>query len=162
LPAGCSSAEPASSWIYITKKLPSRKIWRGSFFYNVDEQTGIYNCRPDSIAKTTHLYTLDELQNEFDRSQELFIKDHQRRYPGQPADAWKILEVASMGTLSKLYKSMKINLPEKLNNPIGAWFSRPLKQGQLDKPFSTISCMDFLADFIRPEAKLYASKICLS
>ena len=65
------------------------------------------------VSKTTHLHTLDELQKEFDRSQELFIKDHQRRYPGQPADAWKVLEVASMGTLSKLYKSMKINLPEK-------------------------------------------------
>ncbi|MDR1054595.1 MAG: Abi family protein, partial [Prevotellaceae bacterium] len=67
----------------------------------------------NGVSKTTHLHTLDELQKEFTRSQELFIKDHQRRYPGQPADAWKILEVASMGTLSKLYKSIKINLPEK-------------------------------------------------
>jgi abortive infection bacteriophage resistance protein len=148
----------------------------------------------NGIAKTTHLHTLDELQKEFNRSQELFIKDHHRRYPGQPADAWKILEVASMGTLSKLYKSMRINLPEKgiianemgvnsphvfsgwlesiayirniiahhsrlwsrtmvkrpgmqLNNPRSAWFSKPLKQGQIDKPFSTISCMTYLCGF---------------
>jgi abortive infection bacteriophage resistance protein len=67
----------------------------------------------NGISKTTHLHTLDELQKEFNRSQELFIKDHQRRFSGQPADAWKILEVVSMGTLSKLYKSLKINLPEK-------------------------------------------------
>jgi abortive infection bacteriophage resistance protein len=145
----------------------------------------------NGVAKTTHLHTLDELQKEFGRSQELFIKDHQRRYPGQSADAWKILEVASMGTLSKLYKSLKINLSEKglianemgvnsphvfsgwmesiayirniiahhsrlwsrtmvkrpsvqLNNPSGAWFTQPLRQGQLDKPFSIISCMVYL------------------
>jgi len=149
----------------------------------------------NGVAKTTHLHTLDELQKEFNRSQELFIKDQQRRYPGQPADAWKILEVASMGTLSKLYKSLKINLPEKghiakemgvnsphtfsgwleaiayirniiahhsrlwsrtmikrpsmqLNNPAGAWFAQPLKQGQLDKSFSTISCMVYLCGFL--------------
>ncbi|MDR1023906.1 MAG: Abi family protein [Prevotellaceae bacterium] len=149
----------------------------------------------NGVSKTTHLHTLGELQKEFVRSQELFIKDHQRRCPGQPADAWKILEIASMGTLSKLYKSIKINLPEKgiiankmginsphvfsgwmesiayirniiahhsrlwgrtmvkrpgmqLNNPQGAWFSQPLKQGQMDKPFSTISCMVYLCCFL--------------
>ncbi|MDR1895247.1 MAG: Abi family protein [Prevotellaceae bacterium] len=149
----------------------------------------------NGTAKITHLHTLDELQKEFDRSQEIFIKDHQRRYPGQPADVWKILEVASMGTLSKLYKSLKINLPEKgrianemgvnsphifsgwlesiayirniiahhsrlwsrtmvkrpsmqLNNPRGAWFTQPLKQGQIDKPFSTISCMVYMCGFL--------------
>lgn len=153
----------------------------------------------NGVTKTTHLHTLNELQKEFSRSQELFIKDHQRRYPEQHADAWKVLEVASMGTLSKFYKSLRINLPEKgiiatemgvnsphvfsgwleaiayirniiahhsrlwsrtmvkrpsmrLNNPKGAWFTRPLKQGQLDKPFSTISCMAYLCDFLnRPQ-----------
>jgi abortive infection bacteriophage resistance protein len=67
----------------------------------------------DGIIKTTHLHTLDELQREFNRSQEVFIKNHQHRYPGQNPDAWKMLEVASMGTLSKLYKSLKNQLPEK-------------------------------------------------
>ena len=67
----------------------------------------------NGVNKTVHLWVLDELHKEFHRSQELFVKDHRLRYPGQPADAWKILEVASMGTLSKLYKNMKINLPER-------------------------------------------------
>ena len=149
----------------------------------------------DGISKTVHIWVLNELQKEFNRSQEIFIKDHQRRYPKQPADAWKILEVASMGTLSKLYKNLTVNLPEKglianemginsphtfsgwleaiayirniiahhsrlwsrtmikrpsmqLNNPVGAWFIKPLKQGQLDKPFSTISCMVYLCGFL--------------
>ena len=145
----------------------------------------------NGINKTVHLWVLDDLQKEFDRSQELFVKDHQLRYPGQSADAWKIMEVASMGTLSKLYKNLNVNLPERgkianemginsphvfsgwldaiaylrniiahhsrlwsrtmvkrpsmqLNNPVGAWFTQPLKQGQLDKPFSTISCLLYL------------------
>jgi abortive infection bacteriophage resistance protein len=149
----------------------------------------------NGVLKTAHFCVLEELTKEFDRSQEVFVKEHQRRYSGKPADAWIILEVASMGTLSKLYKNLKINLPERglianemginsphvfsgwlesiayirniiahhsilwsrtmvkrpslrLNNPVGVWFSQPLKQGQLDKPFSTISCMLYLCNFL--------------
>lgn len=65
------------------------------------------------ITKTVHQNTIEELQKEFNRSQETFIKDHRFRYPNQNADAWKILEVASMGTLSKLYKNLQHQLPEK-------------------------------------------------
>ena len=149
----------------------------------------------DGESKTAHRKVLEDLQKEFNRSQEIFIKNHQRLHLGQPADAWKILEVASMGTLSKLYKNLKITLPERsvisnemgvnsphvfsgwlesiayirniiahhsrlwsrtmvkrpsmqLNNPAGAWFAQPLKQGQIDKPFSTISCMVYLCNFL--------------
>ena len=64
-------------------------------------------------TKTAHMFALAELQKEFNRSQEIFIKEHRGRYPGENADAWKILEVASMGTLSKLYKNLRNQLPEK-------------------------------------------------
>jgi abortive infection bacteriophage resistance protein len=67
----------------------------------------------NGVTKTAHFHVLDELKKEFHRSQEIFIKDQRRRYPGQDADAWKILEVASMGTLSKLYKNLRNKLPEK-------------------------------------------------
>lgn len=60
-----------------------------------------------------HAKHLAELQSDFDRSQEIFIKDQKNRYPGYPVDAWKILEVASFGTLSKLYKNINHQLPEK-------------------------------------------------
>ena len=148
------------------------------------------------VKGTAHLFALEELQKEFNRSQEIFVKAQYMRYQGQDADAWKILEVASLGTLSKLYKNLKNKLPEKaiianemglnstftfvgwlesiayirniiahhsrlwgrtmikrpsmqLNNPAGAWFAKPLKQGQLDKSFSTISCMVYLCGFLR-------------
>ena len=74
-----------------------------------DSKTFTYN----TITKTQHLHTVDELNKEFNRSREIFVQDHKHRYPDQHADAWKILEVASMGTLSKLYKSLSHQLPEK-------------------------------------------------
>lgn len=92
-----------------------------------DTKTFTYNL----ITKTQHLHTLDELKKEFNRSKEIFIVDHKNRYPGQDADAWKILEVASMGTLSKLYKCLHHQLPEKaqiakemglnLNTELSSW-----------------------------------------
>ena len=69
----------------------------------------------NNITKSIHQHTIDELRKEFSRSQEIFIKDHRNRYPTQDADAWKILEVASLGTLSKLYKNIQHQLPEKSN-----------------------------------------------
>ena len=149
----------------------------------------------DGENKTAHCKVLEDLQKEFNRSQEIFIKNHQQRYPEQPAEAWKILEIASMGALSKLYKNLKITLPERsvisnemginsphifsgwlesivyirniiahhsrlwsrtmvkrpgmnLNNPAGKWFNNPLRQGQIDKPFSTISCTVYLCNFL--------------
>jgi len=62
---------------------------------------------------TIHQQVLNDLKKEFVRSQEIFIKDHKQRYPAKDADAWKIMEVASMGTLSKLYKNIRHQLPEK-------------------------------------------------
>lgn len=65
------------------------------------------------VTKTIHQHTLSELKKEFHRSQEIFIKDHKKRFPHNAPDAWKILEVASLGILSKLYKSLRHQLPEK-------------------------------------------------
>jgi len=67
----------------------------------------------DGTVKTVHQITINDLRKEIYRSHEIFIKDHRNRYPGQDADAWKSLEVASLGTLSKLYKNLKNQLPEK-------------------------------------------------
>ena len=85
----------------------------------------------DGTVKTIHQNTLDELRKEVNRSQEIFMKDHRYRYPNKDADAWKTLEVASFGTLSKLYKNLKHQLPEKstiakemglnLHNELSSW-----------------------------------------
>ncbi|HBF22073.1 MAG TPA: CAAX protease [Cryomorphaceae bacterium] len=62
---------------------------------------------------TRHANNLSSLMREFGYSQELFIQDHKSRYPHNDPDAWKIMEIASMGTLSKFYKLLKHNLPAK-------------------------------------------------
>jgi len=67
----------------------------------------------DGTVKSIHQNILDELHKEFSRSQEIFIQDHRNRFPNRDADAWKTLEAASLGTLSKLYKTLKHQLPEK-------------------------------------------------
>ena len=65
----------------------------------------------DTQRHTNHI---EELNKEFARSHEIFIQDHKKRYPQTDADAWKIFEVASFGTLSKFYKNLQHQLPEKL------------------------------------------------
>ena len=97
-----------------TKMIYHLSISYGSLWYlnpTLFEATTI--TLNDGTVKTIHQNTLDELQKEFNRSQEIFIKDHRFRHPNKDADAWKTLEVASMGTLSKLYKNLKHQLPEK-------------------------------------------------
>jgi abortive infection bacteriophage resistance protein len=67
----------------------------------------------EGITKTTHLHTLDELKKEYERSQKILIGNVRNQFIEQKLEAWKLLEAASMGTLSKLYKSLKNQLPQK-------------------------------------------------
>lgn len=60
-----------------------------------------------------HATVLDELKTEFQRSKEIFAKDYRNKYPNGNPDAWIILEVASFGTLSKIFKNISHQLPEK-------------------------------------------------
>lgn len=53
------------------------------------------------------------LNSEIARSKEQFILDHRINHGGNLPEAWKALEVASFGTLSKLYKNLNHQLPEK-------------------------------------------------
>lgn len=95
-----------------TKMIYHLSMTYGGLWYlngNLFETTPFPSDRNITIYQNTIL----ELKKEFFRSQEIFIKDHRRRYPNDDADCWKILEVASMGTLSKLYKNLKHQLPEK-------------------------------------------------
>jgi len=71
------------------------------------------NTTITSNGKTVYQNALESLQSEIDRTQEVFVREHFTHYPNQSADAWKVLEVASIGTISKLYRSLKNHLPEK-------------------------------------------------
>ncbi len=64
----------------------------------------------DPIKHQDHL---DHLRREFIYSKEIFALDHKRRYPQIDPEAWKIMEIASMGTLSKFYKNLNHQSPDK-------------------------------------------------
>lgn len=58
---------------------------------------------------------LNKIKNEVDRSKEVFIKAHRKKYKKDHRfpPSWKSLEVISLGLLSKLYENLKNSLPEK-------------------------------------------------
>ncbi len=87
-----------------TKMIYNLSISYGATWYL---ESGLF---VDPIVHAEHI---DHLQREFRYSQEIFIKDHKRRHPNTNAEAWKIMEIASMGTLSKFYKNLGHQLPEK-------------------------------------------------
>lgn len=88
-----------------------------------------------------HTQHLRELIEEFLRSNEIFVKDYRRKHLVTDAsgektldehpDAWIIFEVATFGTLSKIYKNLNHQLPEKsaiandmglnLHNELSGW-----------------------------------------
>lgn len=66
--------------------------------------------------KKHHASFIKNTKREFNYSNETFIKDHKQKH-GENAfktcPSWKILEIVSMGNLSKLYKNIRHNAAEK-------------------------------------------------
>lgn len=113
-----------------TKMIYHLSMAHGALWYlnpNLFQNTPL----PANPSTTIHQNCIHSLKKEFGRSQEIFVKDQRRRFPDQDVDAWKIMEVASMGTLSKIYKNLKHQLPEKaaianemglnLHNELSSW-----------------------------------------
>lgn len=77
-----------------------------------------------------------DLKYEFDRSTEPFAKEYISKHPnwdcdsfnGDNPDSWMILEAATFGTLSKMYKNLKSQLPQrsKVANDFGLYSSKEL------------------------------------
>jgi len=107
------------------------------------------NKLPSDKSITIHQNTINTLKKEFNRSQEIFIKDQRKRYPNIEADSWKILEVASMGTLSKLYKNLNHQLPEKslISNEMGLNFHNELS--------SWLESVTYLRNIIAHHSRLW-------
>jgi abortive infection bacteriophage resistance protein len=113
-----------------TKIIYTLSMEYGSLWY-LNSNLFDLTLMPNNPSVTIYQNTLSELNKEFNRSQEIFIKDQKNRFPGQDPDAWKIMEIASLGTLSKFYKILKHQLPEKskiaqemglnLHNELSSW-----------------------------------------
>lgn len=88
---------------------------RTQMVYHLSLNHGALWYKDTGLFSKLHFYNdnLKSLMREFDYSQEIFIKDHKNKYPDDDPEAWKIMEIASLGTLSKFYKLLKHNLPAK-------------------------------------------------
>ena len=98
---------------------------RTKMIYHLSQSYGglYYMDKGLFINEDLHQRHIDDLMGEFMRSGEIFIKDYKCKYGGwedgkctsltQQPDAWVIFEVATFGTLSKIYKNLNHQLPEK-------------------------------------------------
>ncbi|WP_373514120.1 Abi family protein [Persicitalea sp.] len=66
----------------------------------------------DATQHTKTLYAIDE---ELKRTKEVFIKEHKRQYhtDTRRPPAWKTLEIASFGNVSKLYGNLNLSIKAK-------------------------------------------------
>lgn len=84
--------------------------------------------------KQRHQDFVLDLKYEFERSTEPFAKKYISEHPdwdcdslsGDNPDAWLIIEVATFGTLSKMYKNLKSQLPQRsaVANDFGLYSSK--------------------------------------
>ena len=84
--------------------------------------------------KQRHQDFVLDLKFEFDRSTEPFAKKYISEHPywnsdslsGDNPDAWLIIEVATFGTLSKMFKNLKSQLPQRsaIANDFGLYSSK--------------------------------------
>lgn len=103
-----------------------------------------------------HKQNLEDLKNEFDRSQEIFIKDQKKRCPGEDVDSWKMLEVASFGTLSKLYKNLHHQLPEK------AIISKELGLNSSNELSSWLESIAYVRNIVAHHSRLWSRNMVKS
>ena len=88
---------------------------RTKLIYHLSQAYGGLWYLNDSLVmdKTKYQDYLLDLQNEFARNGENFSKDFRTKYPNENPDAWIIFEVATFGTLSKIYGNLKPQIPQK-------------------------------------------------
>lgn len=112
---------------------------RTKIIYHMSKAAGNGLWYLDASLFANHDYFEDfvyDLKYEFDRSTEPFAKEYISCHPnwncetfdGDNPDAWMILEAATFGTLSKMYKNLKSQLPQRsaIANDFGLYSSKEL------------------------------------
>lgn len=88
---------------------------RAKMIYHFSLEYGpCWHLNPDLFQKNHYFNEFQmKLNNDLKNSREVFIKEHYKKHPNENPESWKALEVLPLGTLSKLYKNLKHQLPEK-------------------------------------------------
>ena len=102
-----------------------------------------------------------DLKYEFDRSTEPFAKEYIAKHSnwdwesmeGDNPDAWMILESATFGTLSKMYKNLKSQLPERaaIANGFGLYSAKELS--------SWLEAISVLRNIIAHHSRLWSRSL---
>ncbi len=85
---------------------------------------GLWYLHPELFTNADYYQeNIRDLKKEFLRSREIFAQDYRRKYThlnrqgevvfDEQPDAWIVLEVATFGTLSKMYKNLLDQMPAK-------------------------------------------------
>jgi abortive infection bacteriophage resistance protein len=111
-----------------------------------------------------HAKHIDGLKSEFARSGEIFAKDFRYKHPTENTelktwenslnpDAWIIFEVVTFGTLSKFYKNLKNQLPQKslIANEFGLNSTNNLS--------SWLEAISFLRNIIAHHSRVWSRNI---
>ena len=108
---------------------------RTKLIYHLSLAYGKFWYLDNSISTDVAIHhdCLTDLQTEFARNGEIFAKDFRTRHPNDDPEAWIIFEVATFGTLSKIYNNLKHQLPQKsiianefglnLHNELSSWLA---------------------------------------
>jgi abortive infection bacteriophage resistance protein len=88
---------------------------RTKLIYHLSQAYGGLWCLDDRLVidKVKYQECVADLQNEFARNGESFAKEFRQKHPADNPDVWLLFEVATFGTLSKIYSNLKPELPQK-------------------------------------------------
>lgn len=90
---------------------------RTKMVYHLSHEFDPWWLQDTSLFTNTRelIKTLASIEEELDRSKDIFIKDHLKRYKIdlRLPPSWKVLEITSFGSLSKLYGNLKPTIRSK-------------------------------------------------
>ena len=88
---------------------------RTKLIYHISLNYGSHWQYDTSLFQNTDLHNafITKLEKDVDDSSEEFIVKHLKNHPKETPESWKSLEVITLGTLSKLYRNINHQLPEK-------------------------------------------------
>jgi abortive infection bacteriophage resistance protein len=113
----------------------------------------LFDGKARSNGIPVHQLSVDKLLSEFKNSSEIFAVDHRKRYPQSHPDSWKVLEVASLGNLSKLYKNIQHTLPAKgeIAKSMGLNIPKELS--------SWLECIAYVRNIVAHHSRLWSRKM---
>lgn len=122
------------------------------------ERHGAFWFMDVTLAESGTMFTrnLQNLQDELERSEDEYILEHFRKYdePSMPP-VWKTMEVASMGTLSRLYSNMDDNAAKKA-------VSRSFMIPKYEYMRSWLRCITVVRNICAHHARLWNANIVVN